>query len=498
MSARSVRSSGVAAKAGVIVFSKAFAHLSRILAIVVLARLLAKTDFGALSFVLLTYIAVTGLAQIGLPESVYFFFEKLSRGSRGRFVLLVARLLFLLGLASSAVLIGIALVADRRGHDVLHLFVPLTLLPLLELPTFPVTHILIATDRAREAAWLNIAFSSALVAALAAPVLLGQPLVTVSWGLVAYGAFRLAACTVVFLRHFGRAMDALPAGTMRSVFDYSLPLGFAQLVWKLNQVVDKYVVMYFLPMAVFAEYSVGSWEIPLVPMVANAVAAVMMPQFVSAYLDGRREDLLSAWTEAVEKVSIIVLPLVVLFLVIARDLIVLLFTEKYLNAVLPFQIYTLILLQRVTAYDAVLKAIDRTRVVTLWALFTIAVNLVLCVPFVLWIGMAGAALSTLIANAVTWVYVLVKIGHGLGVKLKEVFPFRFYGRVLAAAILAAAAPVLLGAVTDFSAAAALAWKTLVYAGAFAFVSTGMGVCGRQEWDFVLGALRLKRKSPANE
>ena len=61
----------VAAKAGVIVFSKTFAHLSRVVAVVVLARVLLKADFGALSFVLLTYVAVTGLAQIGLPESVH-------------------------------------------------------------------------------------------------------------------------------------------------------------------------------------------------------------------------------------------------------------------------------------------------------------------------------------------------------------------------------------------------------------------------------------------
>jgi O-antigen/teichoic acid export membrane protein len=229
-------------------------------------------------------------------------------------------------------------------------------------------------------------------------------------------------------------------------------------------------------------------------MVANAVAAVMMPQFVSAYLDGRHEDLLSAWMEAIRKVSIIVLPLVILFLVIAQDLIVLLFTEKYLAAVLPFQIYTLILLQRVTAYDAVLKAIDRTRVVTMWALFTILVNLALCVPFVLWIGMVGAALSTLVANAVTWIYVLVKISHGLGVKLPEVFPFRFYARVLAAAVIAAAVPLLLGVVAGFSPAVGLAVKTAVYFAAFAFVGSRMGVCGKEEWDYVLAALRIRKRA----
>ena len=149
-----------------------------------------------------------------------------------------------------------------------------------------------------------------------------------------------------------------------------------------------------------------------------------------------------------------------------------------------------------TAYDAVLKAIDRTRVVTMWALFTILVNLALCVPFVLWFGMVGAALSTLVANVATWIYVLVKINHGLGVTLPEVFPFRFYARALAAAVIAAALPILVGAVAGLSPAVSLPVKTVVYFASFAFIGSRMGVCGKEEWGYVLAALRIrKREAP---
>ena len=69
----------VSRKAGIIVFSEAFGHLARIAAVVLLARTLDADDFGRLSFALLTYIALTELAQMGLPESVYFFFLKSCR-----------------------------------------------------------------------------------------------------------------------------------------------------------------------------------------------------------------------------------------------------------------------------------------------------------------------------------------------------------------------------------------------------------------------------------
>ena len=50
----------------------------------------------------------------------------------------------------------------------------------------------------------------------------------------------------------------------------------AQIMWKLNEFVDKYVVMFFLPVVAFAEYTVGSWEIPMVPTIAFTVASVMI------------------------------------------------------------------------------------------------------------------------------------------------------------------------------------------------------------------------------
>lgn len=480
--------SGTAAKASVIVFSETFANIARVVAVVILARHLPKEVFGSLSFVLLTYVALSSLSQIGLPESVYFFFEKVDRASRGRFVLLVARLLLVLAAVMSGLLLLVGFVADGRGHDVMPLFLALLLLPLLELPTMPVTHVLIATDRARGAAWLNTLFGVALFAAMVVPVLAGLPVVYVARGLVLYGGLRLAISVVLFLRHFSGELGPLPRGMTGELLSYSIPLGLAQLIMKLNQIVDKYVVMYFLPMAVFAEYSVGSWEIPFVPSIATAVGAVMLPQFVAAYLDGRKKDLLHSWTEALKRVSVIVLPLMVLLIVVAREFIIVLFSERYVNAVLPFQIYTLILFQRVTSYDAVLRAIDRTRTITVWAMGTILINLALSIPLVITMGMVGAALSTLIANVIMWVFVLVKISEGLDVPPSEVFPFRYYGRVLGAAVLAGIPVLTLPVLLEAAVPVLLGAKVVLYAAAFAMIGTATGVLGRREWAAFASAL----------
>ena len=63
--------SELASKASVIVISKAIGGVTRIAGIAVLARLLTKPHFGLFSFALLTYLAVTTLAQLGLPGSVF-------------------------------------------------------------------------------------------------------------------------------------------------------------------------------------------------------------------------------------------------------------------------------------------------------------------------------------------------------------------------------------------------------------------------------------------
>ncbi|MEY3052103.1 MAG: hypothetical protein RLY31_1888 [Bacteroidota bacterium] len=425
-------------KAGIFTISRALTISSQLLGVVVLTRVLSEQDAGLVFFLLTIYSTAQSFGQLGLPDSVFYFFEKLAPEYRRSFVQLIGRTLAWLGVAGAVVMLGIAWVgATREGFgDLRRLIWALMVLLLFELPTLPLPNVLIALNRSREAAWLNLFSGLTQFLAMVIPLAFPEPVRGITFGLLAYGFLRMMASAWLLRKHLGVSPSVrLPNGTLRSVFAYSIPLSLAQLLWGLNRQVDKYVVQWFLPGA-FTVYTAGAYEIPIVPTIAYSIAAVMMPQLVSHFLQGDRGAMLSLWLRSIRKVSLLVLPLVMVFIVAAEEFIALLFPENYAAAVVPFRIYTLVMLQRVASYSNMQKALDRTGDITRGAVYLFLLNLVLSVPFVRWWGPAGPPLASLVANLFVWWYALDRIGRALQVPWWKTFPFRDYGRVLALAMLA--------------------------------------------------------------
>jgi O-antigen/teichoic acid export membrane protein len=485
--------SDLASKAGVLVVSKAIGGITRIAGIAILARLYPKPEFGLLSFALLTYLTVTTLAQLGLPGSIFYYLGIVQKDAHRAFVFLISRILFFIALGGAALLLLIGMVASARGYDVVALMIPLACLVVLELPTYHIQNVLIAIGKAKQSAWVTIIFSIVLFAAMVLPAVLGRPIQDVCYALVGYGAFRVVVTTICFSKELEKTPAILPSNMVRQVLSYSVPLGIADLLWKVNQFIDKYIVMFLLPVVIFAEYSVGAWEIPLVPMVATSVASVMMISFVTSYLDGNKKELLSLWNKSITKVSIIVLPLMVMLVLISRELIILLFSRAYEGAAIVFSIYTLTLFQRVADYSAVLKAINKTRIVTGWAGLTAALNLIMSVPFVLWLGMVGAAVSTLLATFIAWFFILLVMSQVLNVPLRAVFPFGFYCKTLTIAVIAAVPALLAAKAIDASEAFDLLIKVTVYFAVFAGLATLTGLAKRKDWKFLVTFFSFRQK-----
>lgn len=436
------RQMSLARKAGIYTVSRAVTILAQIGALAILSRALPKeTTYAQLQFLLLVYGTAQVFGQLGLPDSIFYFFEKYPSEQRRSIVRFVSKILMWTALFSAALFLGIGLfgtadAAYAGARPLLWMFMALLV---LELPTLPVPNVLIALDKARAAAWFNIFVGVTQFLALTLPLLSAEPLYGISIGLLSYGVLRLAVSAAIYFLHMGAyPRIPLPAGFLRELLYYSVPLSLAQLFWTLNRQIDKYVVKEFLPADTFAEYSNGAWELPIIPTIAYSVAAVMMPQMVAHFLKHENRALLELWLRGIKKVTVIVLPLVFVFLLGAEEFMVLLYSEKYRNSALPFSIYTLILLQRVASYSNMLKALNDTRAVTYSAIYLFAINALLAVPFVLWLGVAGPPLASLIAQTFAWWYSLHVISKLLGVRFSETFPFGFYGKTLLVAIVAAA------------------------------------------------------------
>jgi O-antigen/teichoic acid export membrane protein len=240
---------------------------------------------------------------------------------------------------------------------------------------------------------------------------------------------------------------ALPPGTLsdseitiRQQADFSLPLGFSSLTNKINRYVDKFVVSVLLPSTAYAEYTIGAQEVPIIRVIPFAVGSVLISRYVSLQLESKKEELLELWYKGVEKVSLLVIPLTILSIVAAPDLVSLIADSEgtdYSNAVLPFQIYNLIVLIRVTHYGSILQAFGDTKGVFYVSINLVIANIILSVPFTMMWGITGTAASTLLANLYNWFVVLKRIGGHMELPAYKVLPFPFYFKVLATSVLVA-------------------------------------------------------------
>jgi O-antigen/teichoic acid export membrane protein len=494
LEAKAKKPISLARKAGIFTVSRAVTIASQLAAISILTHLLAKSDADVVLYLLTIYGTAQVFSQLGLPDSVFYFFEKLPPASRKSIALHIGRALLWLSLAGALVMLGIAwLGATREGYSEVRLLIwALMALLLFELPTLPLPNILIALNRAKQAAGLNIFIGLAQFAAITVPLFLPNPVAGICYGLLAYGALRLLVSAAVFSQLFKHEpIKPLPQGTLRELFRYSVPLSLAQVFWGLNRQLDKYIVQWFLP-ASFAVYAAGAYEIPIIPTIAYSVASVMMPQLVGHYLREERAQLLELWYKSIRKVTVIVLPLVMVFIVAAEEFIALLFPDNYAEAAIPFRIYTFILLQRVASYSNMQKALGSTREITYSAIYGFVINAVLCVPFILWLGLAGPPLASLVANLFTWWYALSRIQLLLKVKFSEVFPFAFYGKALLVAALATLPVFLLKNQLEMPAALGFPVLAASYLLVYLLLAKATNIIPAEDWDRLLRALRVSK------
>lgn len=435
-------------KAGVVVFARIITTVIDLAIVIATIQILSKTDFAIIGYLLMVHEVARNLATLGFPESIFYFFERVSGGAKRGFTAQTTAILLATGLVAGLFVLIISYFAPSlltewdptNVQQVQDLLPWMGLLAVLEIPTWPVTNVLLALDRQKDSAWYEMTTSLLSFGCLVVPLALGYGLDIAVYGLVIYGAIR-------FIGSFIWLHLVLPEGKLtdtdiplKKQFNFALPLGFSSLTNKLNRYVDKFVVSILLPATAYAEYTIGAQEVPIIRVIPFAVGSVLISRYVSLQLESKKDELLALWYKGVEKVSLLVVPLTILSIIIAPDLISLIAESEgtdYSNAVLPFQIYNMIVLVRVTHYGSILQAFGDTKGVFYMSLNLVVANIILSIPFTIWFGITGTALSTLIANIYNWLILLRRIGGHMELPFYKVLPFPFYFSVLGTSVLVA-------------------------------------------------------------
>jgi O-antigen/teichoic acid export membrane protein len=405
---------------------------------VVLVRVLDVAEFGTYKQLFLLFATIFPLAQIGMAESLFYFLPSAER--RGRSFLVNATL----GLAASGLVCLLVLTAGRSllaswmSNPRLAEYVPLIGVYLLFMLVSAVLEIaLVSRGRYGTAALTYVGSDVARAALMLMPALLLGSLRWLIYGAVAFATMRVLA-TLGYLRAAAPGQEALRPSRrlMRAQLAYTMPFQLAVVFEILQANVHHYAVSYTFDAATYAIYAVGCLQIPLVDFIGSSVCNVLMVKMRAAAKAGDRPAVLGLWHAATAELALIFLPLTAFLIIVAGNLVTLLFTDSYAAAVPVFIVWSLSILLSILQTDGFLRVHAQTRFLVLMNVARLIVVLASVGWLMARLGLPGAALATIAALAVGKAMALVRMGRIMEVPVSSLLP---WGTLLAVGGVTAAA-----------------------------------------------------------
>jgi O-antigen/teichoic acid export membrane protein len=448
---------------------------------IILARTFAPAAFGTYKQFFLVYGTLFGLAQLGMAESLYYFVPR----NAARMPRYVCNALVTLAVAGVACLGAMyawrtpiaqwltnAALADYMG--IAGLFLTFMLMS-------TVLEIVMVSRKKHLMAAITYACSD-IVRTLffIVPALALGSLRAVFVGATAFAGLRLALLVGALWRQYGHEFR-LDFGLWKEQLTYALPFALAVGVEVIQQNYHQYIVASRVDAATFAIYAIGCLQIPLVDMIMTSTVNVMMVRMAE---DAPHDSATVAlWHETICRLAFLMVPLSAFLFVVARDLIVTLYTTTYAASVPIFMVWTLTILPSIFAVNAVLRVFAQTRFLLVMNLLRLAMVAALIGWFLSAFGLSGAVLVTLVSTALVNLIGVARIAYLLRLSLRRALPWARLAGIFARAGIAALPVVWIAREWGPRPLVALAASGVAYGVVYfglSYLSTGSGFARTEE------------------
>ena len=458
---------------------------------IVLARVFDPADFGTYKQFFLVFATLYGIAQLGMAESLYYFVPR-QAGATGRYVCNAMVTLALGGLACLAALYaGRAAVARWLSNTALADYIPwLGLLLTLTLVTTVFEIVMISRKRHLRAAITYAVSDACRTLMFVLPAVMIGSLRAVFIGATVFVAIRCGVMLATFWREFGGDLR-IDIALWRDQLAYALPFALAVGVEIIQINFHQYAVASRVDAATFAVYAIGCTQIPLVDLIATSTINVLMVRMAEDHKGGRAA--LALWHDTLTRLAFLLVPLAVFLTIMARPLIVGLFTDTYSGSVDIFRVWALAaVLPPVFAVDGVLRAYAQTRFLLLLNVLRLAIVAATIGMFITAFGLPGAVVVTLLATMFVKLLGVARVTRLMRVPLVEALPWgRLAGIVLGAGV--STIPVLwLTRTIAMPPLAAVAAGAALYAASYfgLFFAVGRHMAAPYDTDLADGAAKV--------
>lgn len=357
-----------------------------------LVRLLSKADFGAYRQFFLLEVYIGTILQVGLNQALYYFIPRDMRNAGGYFLNSLLLNVVVFSAAFAAVGISAEPLARWLNMDILErAFWVLALHTTLLMLSGSCDCYLTARGNIRASAVFEIG---------------GQMLASVGtvWAAWTYRTLQPVLVALVVTRtvhllamlayiHFGLRGFRAERYFLgwRQQLRYGIVLGLSGTFGTMLARLHDFIVSRYYGTEVYAVYSVGCTEIPVIQLLSQSLAVVALGQFAALEKAGDWSGVRRLWDRVLVSMCAVGVPALVLLMIAAKPIVVLMFTPEYVAAVPIFVANTVLKVSLLFNATLVLRAMDRNDV-TIWVNgLTLAVS-----PFVLYAAMRAGGLHGII------------------------------------------------------------------------------------------------------
>ena len=329
----------------------------------ILSRYFSKGDYGTYKQVMYVYNTLLIVFTLGLPKAYSYFIPRVSLPESKDVIRKISRLFAILGLFLSLLLFcGASAIADLLHNPDLELAIQwFSPTPLLLLPVMGIEGILASYKKAKHIALFTLCMRVFTLLFTILPVITFNG--TYIHSIIGFDIASLLTCIFsYYLKYLPTRGIELQRATVsyKEIFAFSLPLLSASLWIMLFQSTNQFFISRYYGNEVFAEFSNGFMEFPIIPMVVNSVATILAPLFAGMAVKNKM-SIGDIWNSALNKTIKIIYPVTIYCILFSNIVMTCFYGKMYSTSGIFFSIKNIEGFFSVIPFYPILMALGKTK-----------------------------------------------------------------------------------------------------------------------------------------
>ena len=329
----------------------------------ILSRYFSKGDYGTYKQVMYVYNTLLIVFTSGLPKAYSYFIPRVSLPESKDVIRKISRLFAILGLFLSLLLFcGASAIADLLHNPDLELAIKwFSPTPLLLLPVMGIEGILASYKKAKHIALFTLCMRVFTLLFTILPVITFNG--TYIHSIIGFDIASLLTCIFsYYLKYLPTRGIELQRATVsyKEIFAFSLPLLSASLWIMLFQSTNQFFISRYYGNEVFAEFSNGFMEFPIIPMVVNSVATILAPLFAGMAVKNKM-SIGDIWNSALNKTIKIIYPVTIYCILFSNIVMTCFYGKMYSTSGIFFSIKNIEGFFSVIPFYPILMALGKTK-----------------------------------------------------------------------------------------------------------------------------------------